>query len=700
MATLQRIRNNAGTLVLIFVGVALLSFIVGDFFKADQRMLGKSRNEVAEIEGKSIPIQYFQEKIDENTEMYKRNTGKTSLDNQTIDQLQDQTWEDLIRENLINQEFAEIGLQVTEDELFDMVQGNNIDPQLKQIPIFQNQQTGQFDRNLVIQFLKNKEMDPNAVASWNSFEKSLVQNKLNEKYYAIVGKGMYVTSLQAKQESVSKNTKYDFDYIQIRYNTLSDSSITITDSELKAYFKKNESKFEQEESREIYYVSFPVVPSADDHAQTLKWAESLKQEFTTSPAVEQFVNLNSDAPFNPVHLTQEELPASIALLFASNEGTVIGPFEEEGIVKIARLTESVNISDSVKARHILIRPNEKLSKEAAKVKADSILSAIKKGSNFAELAKKFSQDATAEKGGDLGWFKENVYVQLPSLNNLFFKGKKGNLEIVETPAGYHIVEILEQSKPVKKVQVAILERAVTASTKTVDNTYSVASKFGSSNRDVESFKNSANLENLSLKTANVKRNDRRLATFENPRAIIRWAFKADQGAVSEIFELENQYVIASVKTVREKGIPSFDEVKADVEREVRNEKKAESLISKLNEASAGASTLQIIADKVLGQVKEATNVTFAAYSIPGLGFEPELEANLTSLAAQQISKPIKGKAGVYVIQIKNVLNPGTEANYMREKDQMMRAAQTRVSYQVFNAIRDASEITDNRSNFY
>jgi peptidyl-prolyl cis-trans isomerase D len=700
MATLQKIRNNIGPLVLIFVGVALFAFIVGDFFRADQKLIGKSKNEVAEIEGKSVPVQYFQQKIDENTELYKRNSGKNNVDNQTLEQIQDQTWEQLIRENVLDEEFAKIGVQVSEDELFDMVQGNNIDPQIKQIPIFQNKQTGQFDRNLVIQFLKNKEQDPsgNAVTSWNAFEKGLVENKVNEKYYAIVGKGMFVTSLQAKKEVANKNTKYDFDYVQVRYNTLSDSAVSFTDSELKAYYKKNESKFEQEESREIYYVTFDIVPSADDHAQTIKWVEKLKQEFATTPTIEQFVNLNSDVAFNPKHFTQEELPASIASLYSAPEGTIIGPYEEEGIVKIARSLESVNIPDSVEARHILIRPNEKLSQEAAKAKADSLLAVIRKGGNFAELAKQFSQDGSAEKGGDLGWFKEGAMV--PSFGDACFKGKKGDIVVVESQFGYHIIEVLNQSKPSKKVQVAILERIVNPSTKTVDNTYAMASKFGSKNRDVEAFRNSANLENLSLKTANVKRADRRLANFENPRGIIRWAFKAEKGAVSEIFEFDNQYVLAALKTVREKGIAPFEEVKADVEHEVRNDKKAESLIAKLKEAANGASTLQMIADRVSSQVKEAKSVNFAAYSIPGLGFEPELQASISSLPAQQISEPIKGKAGVYVVQVKNVINPGAEADVKREKDMLSRAAQSRVSYQVFNAIRDAAKITDNRPDFY
>ncbi|MFA6402271.1 MAG: SurA N-terminal domain-containing protein [Salinivirgaceae bacterium] len=234
MATLQKIRNNAGLLVSIIIGLALLSFILGDLLTSGNTLFNKSQNNVAEIAGKSIPIEMYQGKIDENLENYKRQTGQSSLDQPTMDRLQDQTWEQLVRDFAMEDELAELGITICGDELFDMVQGNNIDPQIKQIPIFQNQETGQFDRTLVLQFLKNMEQDPTgkAQSSWNAFEKALAEEKINQKYNTLIEKGLFATTIQAKKEVVNKNLKSDFDYVTIKYNSVSDSSISFSEKDL------------------------------------------------------------------------------------------------------------------------------------------------------------------------------------------------------------------------------------------------------------------------------------------------------------------------------------------------------------------------------------------------------------------------------------------------------------------------------------
>ncbi|MBO7478690.1 MAG: SurA N-terminal domain-containing protein, partial [Salinivirgaceae bacterium] len=315
MATLQKIRDHAGTLVTIIVALALLAFIVGDLFKADGTF-GSSRNNIGSIAGTDIPIQYYQAKVDENTEIYKQNTQQNSLESAVYDQIQDQTWEQLIRQYVIEEEYAKAGINVTADELFDMVQGNFVDPQVMQIPIFRDAETGQFDRNLVIQFLKNKDLDPSgqAASSWAAFEKGLVQNKKDQKFLSLVGMGMYATSLQAEKESNDKNTKYDFDYVQLRYSSVADSLVKVTDGDLKNYYSNHKKDFEQEESRDIYYVTFPIVASEDDHKNTVKSVEDLKNEFASKDedAIEQFVNLESEIAFNGKYLAKEDLSEPVA----------------------------------------------------------------------------------------------------------------------------------------------------------------------------------------------------------------------------------------------------------------------------------------------------------------------------------------------------------------------------------------------------
>ena len=700
MATLQKIRDHAGTLVTIIVALALLAFIVGDLFKADGTF-GSSRNNVGTIAGTAIPYQYYQARVEENTEIYKQNTQQNALESAVYDQIQDQTWEQLVRQYVIEEEYEKAGINVSADELFDMVQGNFVDPQVQQIPIFRDSETGQFDRNLVIQFLKNKDLDPSgqAASSWAAFEKSLVENKKDQKFLSLVGMGMYATGLQTQKESDDKNTKYDFDYIQLRYNTVADSLVKVTDADVKRYYGSHEADFKQDESRDIYYVVFPIVASADDRENTIKSVEDLKNEFASKEidALEQFVNLESEIAFNGKYLAKEDLSEPIADLFTAADNTVVGPYEEDNYVKIARKLASAKVADSVEARHILIRPSASLSDEDAKAKADSILNAIKKGASFAEMAEKFSADGSAQDGGNLGWFTEGMMVK--EFNDACFFGKKGDLVVVKTQYGYHVVEIQNQTTPVQKVQVAVIAREISASNKTVDAIYANASRFGSNNRNLEEFRSNADKEGLTLRTANVKRNDRRLANFDSPRQVIRWAYKADKGDISEIFELDNQFVIAMVSGIHKEGVASLDEVKNDIARRVLVEKKAEYLVEKLNDASAGASTLQAVADKLGEQVKEAKSVSFSSYSVPTVGVEPSLQAAMVTLDEQKISSPIKGNNAVFLIQVKQV-EKAENVDLARERELLQRTNMSKAGYQVLSAIEAAADIEDNRSNFY
>lgn len=697
MATLQKIRNNAGLLVSIVIGLALLAFILGDLFRSNNSMSAQANAEIAEIAGKTVNIQQFQTLVDENIENYKRNTGKQSLDQTLTEQIREQTWNQIIRENLMIDIYDNLGIGVSPEELFDMVQGNNIDPQIMQIPIFKNQKTGVFDRNLVIQFLKNMELDPSgdAKSSWNAFEKGLVQQKEDQKYNTLIEKGLFVTTIQAQKDAFDKNLRVDFDYVSLRYNTVNDSSISISDNDLKEYYNKNKDKYQQEESREINYVTFPVIPSQKDDENTKKWVEDLKQEFSTIDNSEQYVNLNSDFKFDSKYYSESELPSNLKPLFSAKSNTVIGSYKEDNTYRISKVADVKNIPDSVKARHILLRPANGIDVVA---KADSILNVIKKGGDFAELAKKYSEDGSASDGGNLGWFKVGAMVK--PFNDACFFGKQGDLVTVQSQFGVHIIEILKQSKKSKKVQIATVTRTIEPSTETYQQTYAKASKFGGTNRTYEAFKNNAEKESLGLKVATVKREDKTLSFLENPRQLIRWIYNAKKGEVSNIFELGNVFVVVAVKTINDKGTAPFENVSMDVEREVKKIKKSEYLSNKMAKAVEGANTLQTVADELNTPLKEIKSTTFTTYSLSGLGYEPEVQAAAVKLPTEKISKPILGKNGVFVIQVKNISNPPKDLNIINDKDYLLRSYRARVGYQVYEAIKEAANIVDNRANFY
>lgn len=699
MATLQKIRNNAGLLVSVVIGMALLAFILGDLLKAGGSMFGASTTDVAEIAGKSVPVQLYQQKVDENVENYKQRSGQNSIDATTMSSVQDQTWEQILREYIMEDEFMELGITVSSDELFDMVQGNNIHPQVLQVPIFQNEATGQFDRTRVIQFLKNMELDPtgDAQRTWTAFERSLSQEQINIKYNSLIQKGLFITKAEAENQAILKNTKITFDYILLPFTTVADSSVTYTEKEVAAYYNSNLDKYDQAEETELNYVTFPVVASAEDDAQTKEIVTELIEEFKSVDHVEQFINLNSDDKFNGKYLSQEELPVSIADLYQAEEGTVFGPYKENQAYKIARVVKFENVADSVHARHILIQPNQ-IGADAAVALADSLYDVINKGGDFADIAIAFSSDGSAAEGGDLGWFTEGAMVK--PFNDACFFGKVGELVKVESQFGTHLIEVLKKAKASKKVQVAVLSRNIEASSKTYQNTYAMASKFGGSNRTYDAFIEAAAKEALNPRYAKVGKNDRVIANLENPRQLVRWAFDGSEGDVSEIFEFGDVYVVAAIKKQFEEGTAKLEDVRVDVEREVKKQKKAEQLIAQLSSATEGASALQTIASAAGTSVKSTSNADFSAYSIPGLGFEPSLQGTIAALASDEISAPIEGSRGVYVVQIKNVTEPSIDNQVARERNQLSTSLASRVRYEVYNAIKEASDINDNRSTFY
>lgn len=699
MATLQKIRDNAGILISIFIGFALLAFIMGDLFKPGSSMFGSSATEVAEIAGKSVPIQLFQQKIDENIENYKRNYGQGALDENTMSSIQNQTWEQMLRNYVMEDEFVELGIDVSGDELFDMVQGNNIHPQIMQVPIFRNQENGLFDRNLVIQFLKNMELDPTgqAQSTWTAFEKSLAEEQKNTKYNALIEKGIYFTASEVKERAEEKNIKTTFDYLLLNYAMVADSLIEFSNADLKKYYDKNIEKYKQEEEFEINYVTFPVLASQQDDSETKEKVNELIEEFKVVENVEQYVNLNSDEKFNSTYLSKEELPMAIDTLFEQPIGTVVGPYKENNTYKIARVVDFKELSDSVKASHILIRMEEKTIEEANNL-ADSLIQAIKKGASFVELAKEHSADGSAEQGGDLGWFTQGTMVK-PFSDACFF-GKVGDVLRVQTQFGVHVIKIDDQGKKTKKEQIAILSRKIEAGSRTFQQIYSQASQFGSANRTLEKFVTAAEKENLSLRFAKFGRNDQRVANLENPRAMIRWAFSNKVGDVSEIFEFGNVYVIAALKKHLKEGKTPFEEVKLDIEREVKREKKANYLAAKIEEAKKGASTLQTVASTLSTDMKECSNAEFAAYSVPGLGFEPQVQGTMFGIEKNKISAPIEGIKGVFLVEVKNRENPIGKVDIETEKTYLQSAILAKVRYEVFNSIKKATTIKDNRSKFY
>jgi len=691
-----KIREKS-TLLLIMIGGAMLAFILGDLINSGGFLLNGSQTEVGVIAGTGIEGKDFEARVQEAIENYKNQSGQSSVDANTTDQLREQTWNQMVRDIVFGNELDAAGVKVSADELFDMVQGSNPHPQVVQA--FTNPQTGQFEPAQVVAFLKRMETDPDMKKRWLAFEKDIAKLRRAEKYNNLLKKGLYVTSAEAESDFIAKNQSTNIRFVVKRYSEVPDSTITVSDADIKNYYNQNKSKYEQDASRDVEYVAFRIDPSKDDFEKVRIWAEGIKAEFAAAENDTIFVNRESDMRFNARYMPKGQLGGAIdSIMFAAEKGTVYGPYLEGNLYRMAKLIGVKTAPDSVEARHILIRPETAGSPEKAKAKADSLKEAISKGADFAALATQFSEDpGSAEKGGELGWFEEGMMV--PTFNNACFDGKKGDLVVVQSQFGYHIINVMDQKGNTAKRAVTFVDRAVEPSTKTFQMKYGEAEEFARSITSLASFDQEVAGRGFNKRIAsNLKENDRVIAGLENARPVIRWAFEAEKEEVSKVFELGNTFVVGVLTAVREEGFASIDDVKEELEAGAKREKKAATFAEQFEAAKAG--DIQSIADKMNLPVEIRENILFSASAITGIGREPAVLGTVDGMEVGDISKPIKGEQGVYVVNVESRSDSPALAD-KRSSAQMMNASlSARVDYEVFEALKEKAEIVDNRARFF
>ncbi|MBI5219231.1 MAG: peptidylprolyl isomerase [Bacteroidia bacterium] len=700
MAVLQSIRNRAGVVIAVVIGVALFAFVLSDMMRSGKSLTRESDLEIAEVSGKSIDYHQYMAKVDEIAEIQKQNSGKTSLDENTVEMIREQTWDLIIKQMVMEDEYNELGLAVTPDELKDMTFGRNIHPQVKQL--FTDPNTGIFDTARVVHFLKNMEQDQTGKqkAYWLFVEDALMRDRMVTKYNNLIKKGLYITTEQARREADEKNFKFNFKFVAQNYSAVSDSAVKVSDADINDYYNKNKSKYEQDASRDIEYVTFEVNPSEDDMKAAGDAINRLKTDFESAEDDKQFVNLNSDVPFNETYFTKGKMaPVLDSALFDAKIGTIYGPYLENKTYMISKLLQIKNLPDSVKASHILISIDQDTDSAKAQATADSLKKLIEKKADFAELAKKFSKDpGSGQKGGDLGWFKHGMMVK--PFNDACFNGKKGELVIVTSQFGVHLIKIVDKSKEAKNVMVATIERLIKPSSRTYQNAYTLSSRFSGDNNTKEKFDKAVTEKGMNKKIANnIRENDKRVAGLENPRELVRWAYQSNKGDVSKAFEFGNVFVVAKLAEVREKGTAPVEQKKEEIEIIVRRDKKAEMLIQKLENQIKAEKTIDGLAAKLNTTVGTAENISFSSFSIPGAGIEPVVIATVTAMPVNKLSGPLKGNNGVYAVSVDNKTE-AKDADFSVEQKNMLNSIQSQVDYKAYEALKKLANIKDMRSKFF
>ena len=703
MATLEKLRNRAGTLVAVVIGLALLAFILGDLFGSGGSLFNNNQFEIAEISGKSIPYQLYQQRVDNVSELNKVSRRVSALDEQTTENIREEVWNQLIQEQVLTPRYDDLGIGVSSDELFDMVQGNNLHPIIRQE--FGNPQTGEVDVAMIDQFLRNLDSDPSGFqrSIWLYLEDIIIKDRLFTKYNNLVRKGLYVTDIHAQQLSSERSSQADISFIVDRYSSVNDSLISVSAKEMKTYYNSNIEKYEQSASRDVEYVVFPINPTPSDYALAEEWMNEIQSDFKEATDAAQFVKLNSDVPYNESFLKEGEISNAELNSWAFNAkaGDSFGPIFDGDSYIMARLVNVDFLPDSVKARHILLGSNVESQEEydVVKSKADSLLQVVKRNRrSFAQLATDFSDDpGSAAQGGDLGWFSEGVMVQ--PFNDACFNGKKGDIVLVESQFGFHIIEVLDKGKLTKKVQVAQLVRNVIPSSKTYQDIYQQASEFAGLNNTYEKFNAAVIEQKLNKRLAsNLRESDKRIAGLERPREMVRWAYKEEVNAVSTVFEFGENFVVAALKEVREDGFAPLAQVQQDVKVQVVKQKKAKMLKDKFSEAIQNESTISDVANKLSLEVQDAPGISFSSFSLPAVGFEPAVIAAASTIAEGELTSPIEGNAGVFALTV-NAINV-QEVDPNAEAQRLLNMYQQRAMREPFEALKEEAEIVDRRSKFF
>lgn len=698
MAIIGTIRNRMGVVLVIFVGLALALFILEGLFSSSSSLF-KSGNDVAKIGNHSITIQEFEQRVQQMADQYKAQAQMETLDNAMMEQIREQAWNQMLNEEIFGKEYESLGMSVSSAELFDMVQGKHIDPQIRRV--FTDPKTGQFSPANVVQFLKNLDnVEEGTRNQWMALEKSLKENRIREKYNTLIGQGLYVNSLQAKQDYIDRNRTAKMRYVFQSYTTVPDNTVKITDQELKDYYNEHKNQFKQDDSRMIDFVSFDVSPSAEDKKETLDEVNKVFEEFKTAKNDSSYVIQNADTKMEPKFYKKSALPAGFdSTVFDKPAGSMIEPFLDGDRYKMAKVIAFSIRPDSVKASHILLKLNTPAEKDKVMERADSIKKALKGGASFQELAKKYSIDqGSAAKGGDLGTFAEGTMVK--PFNDAAFEAKVGDMPVIETQFGIHVMKIEDQIKPSKRVKLAIIDRRLEASSKTYQAIYAQASDFASKLSAGGDFDQLATKKGVSKRQANLRESDRTLSGYESSREVIRWAYKSKENEVSKVFETTDRFIIAKLTQVREKGFAKPEQITDQLTFLVKKERKAKDMEQKLNAQINGVSSIDAVASKLGQTALSAEKITFASGGIMGVGREPALVGTLFTLKPGQLSKVIKGNAGVYVVQLDSLSEPVMPKEFSGYKQMLTENFKQRASYEVFNVLKEKAEVKDYRIKFY
>ena len=665
MASLQRIRNH-GALLIAIVGLAMLAFILGDFLNSGSSFFHRSRENVGVVEGQKIHYTEYEAAKEQLTEVYKIESGRSDFDEDMYSQIRNQVWNMFVMDYTLQAQAKKIGMDITADELSELCIGENPHQIIRGRRAFMDE-NGQFSRDIVVNLLQainNEDNDAEQNANlkqaktyWLYWEKAVRVSYMQEKYTTLLQHLLKANSLDAEYAFNGRQNGVSAEYVMQPYYAVADSLVKVNESEIKKLYKQHKSQYKQTPNRAIKYIAFDIVPSEDDFKAAEELLKNLQEEFKTTEDVGLVVNTNSDVMYDGRDYSAETVPAQFkdfAFASGAKAGQCTDILFENNTYAMARIMQAgYSMPDSVE------------------------LKAIVEGGEDQEL----------------GWFKAT---DLPkNIAEPAFAGKRGERFTVAQGMGEQTFEIMELGKPTPKVKLAILAREVTPSSKTYSVIYNNAKQFIVDNNNAEALEAAAQEAGMTVVPQfNLTENTDKIGQLKASRPIVRWAFDAKEGQVSDVFECGQQFVVAALTEVNDGEYRPLDAVRAELTYEATNNAKAEYIKKQLK----GVESLEAAAE-IMGQpVQAVERVALGDSRFGNAGMEPAVIGKTIAQGENALSEPIKGNMGVFVVKTGAANNAEEAFNADAEKAQLSNRF-AYLPYQAMQLLEDNAEVEDNRANF-
>lgn len=676
MASLNTLRTKFGVVLSIIIALALLAFIL-----SLRTEMGFSGNDprVGVIDGEKINYSEYYDRY----EQIKAQNNVQESDEQQSAMLANAVWQSLIADHVLTPGFGRMGLRVTEPERLAMVSGQQ--PSQAFYSAFADPRTGQYNVEAVNQFLAQAESNPQAAQMWAQLNEQACLERELQKFYGLVKGGVYVNALEIAQGVKGANETFSGKWAGKKYSAVPDSLIAVSSSDLKSYYNSHKDQFKQTPSRTLSYVVFEVSPTDDDLLALENKAAEVGKEFAAAEEVRAFVRANRNGRIAESYVTASQLSDEEAK--ALMDGKMYGPVLKNNEWTMARVLDAKMAPDSVGIRHIVLPYTEETL-------ADSLLTALRKGGDFAAAAAQYSvYDATAANGGEVGVLPFSAFTG--EFAEALAGAKKGDIVKIASGDAIQLMQVYRADKPTKHIQVASITYPVEASADTRRDIHNQAGSFmvnakGSS----EAFADAASTAAVTPRVARLAQGDRTIRGLEDSRDVARWAYGAEVGDVSEIFTVGKDYVIAMLTEIDDNDYAPLEKVAAQVRSQVLRDKKYDYIVKELSGA-----TLAEQASSLGSEVGDFSGVTFGSFYIDGVGVEPRLVGAIAASEKGALSAPVKGMSGVYVFQVEDV-QTADKQTAEAEKVRAQATAESMVQQFAMQAVQQMAKIQDLRGKYF